>query len=32
MDKGKLLAHGSYDELLANCDYFKRICNIKFGE
>lgn len=32
MEKGSLLAHGSYDELLQTCDYFKRICEIKFGE
>lgn len=32
MDGGKLLAHGSYDELLKECEYFKRICEIKFGD
>lgn len=31
MDGGSLLAHGSYDELFHNCEYFKRICEIKFG-
>ena len=32
MDDGKLLAHGTYDELYDNCPYFKRICDIKFGD
>ena len=32
MDGGKLLAHGTYDELYDNCPYFKRICDIKFGD
>lgn len=32
MDGGKLLAHGTYDELYNNCPYFKRICDIKFGD
>ena len=31
MDKGKLLAAGKYDELLHTCQYFRRICEIKFG-
>lgn len=31
MDGGKLVAHGPYDELLRTDDYFKRICDIKFG-
>lgn len=31
MNEGKLLAHGKYDELLNNCSYFKKICEIKFG-
>ena len=31
MDNGSLVAHGSYDELLRNCKYFSRICEIKFG-
>lgn len=31
IDKGKLLASGKYNELLDTCPYFKRICEIKFG-
>lgn len=31
MDNGNLIAHGTYDELINNCDYFKKICEIKFG-
>lgn len=31
MEKGRLLAHGSYDELKQSCEYFCRICEIKFG-
>lgn len=31
MDSGSLLAHGNYDELLRECEYFRRICEIKFG-
>ncbi|MCM1224171.1 MAG: ABC transporter ATP-binding protein/permease [Lachnospiraceae bacterium] len=31
MDNGQLLAHGSYDELIGSCDYFRRICEIRFG-
>lgn len=31
MKDGKMIAHGTYDELLTSCDYFKRICSIKFG-
>lgn len=31
MDEGRLLSHGSYDQLMASCPYFKRICQIKFG-
>lgn len=31
IDNGKLLAHGKYDELLNRSEYFKRICQIKFG-
>ncbi len=31
MDSGKLLAHGTYDELIRDCEYFRRICEIKFG-
>ena len=32
MDKGRLLAHGSFDKLIKDCDYFRRICEIKFGD
>lgn len=32
MEKGILLAHGTYEELLQSCEYFKKICQIKFGE
>lgn len=31
MGDGRLVAHGSYDELMAESDYFRRICEIKFG-
>lgn len=31
MQEGKLLTHGTYDDLIENCNYFKRICEIKFG-
>lgn len=31
MDGGRLIAHGPYEKLLAECPYFKRICDIKFG-
>ena len=31
MDHGKLLAHGHYDQLIKECEYFKKICDIKFG-
>lgn len=31
MSKGKLISHGSYDTLLNECDYFRKICKIKFG-
>lgn len=31
MDKGRLIAHGSYNELIHSCEYFKKICEIKFG-
>ncbi|WP_066925691.1 ATP-binding cassette domain-containing protein [Murdochiella massiliensis] len=31
MQGGKLLTHGTFDELINNCDYFRRICEIKFG-
>ena len=32
MGEGRLLAHGKYEELLESCDYFRRICDIKFGQ
>ena len=31
MEKGKLIAHGTYDELIKSCEYFRKICEIKFG-
>lgn len=31
MQDGRLLASGTYEELMNDCDYFKRICEIKFG-
>ena len=31
MDSGRLVAHGRYEELINTCDYFRRICEIKFG-
>ena len=31
MNAGKIIACGTYDELLEDSDYFKRICEIKFG-
>jgi ATP-binding cassette subfamily B protein len=31
MEAGRLLAHGTYEELPSSCEYFKRICEIKFG-
>lgn len=31
MDNGQLLAHGTYDNLIRECEYFRRICEIKFG-
>lgn len=31
MDEGRLVAHGPYDQLLESSEYFKRICQIKFG-
>lgn len=31
MENGTLLSHGTYDELINNCEYFRRICDIKFG-
>ncbi len=32
MQDGKLLDHGPYDELIGHCDYFRKICDIKFGD
>ena len=32
MKDGILNAHGSYDELLKNSDYFRKICDLKFGD
>ena len=31
MGDGKLISHGSYETLMAECDYFRKICEIKFG-
>lgn len=31
MENGSLLAHGNFEELIDSCEYFKRICDIKFG-
>lgn len=31
VQNGSLLTHGTYDELINSCDYFRRICEIKFG-
>lgn len=31
MDKGRLVAHGHYNELVKTNPYFRRICDIKFG-
>ena len=31
MQDGMLLTHGTFEELINNCDYFRRICDIKFG-
>lgn len=28
----RLVAHGSYDELMNSCEYFRTICSIKFGD
>lgn len=32
MDSGRIVAHGHYNELIETNEYFKRICDIKFGE
>lgn len=31
VQNGSLLTNGTYDELINSCDYFRRICEIKFG-
>ena len=31
MGDGKLISHGSYEALVKECDYFRKICEIKFG-
>jgi ATP-binding cassette subfamily C protein len=31
IEDGVLLNHGPYEELVRECDYFRRICEIKFG-
>jgi len=31
MGDGHVISHGHYNELIENCDYFKKICSIKFG-
>lgn len=31
MSAGRIVASGSYDELMASCPYFRNICEIKFG-
>ena len=31
MGEGKLISHGSYEYLISSCEYFRRICEIKFG-
>lgn len=31
MGDGKLISHGSYETLIRECDYFRKICEIKFG-
>jgi len=31
MNSGKIIASGTYDELMESSPYFKRICEIKFG-
>lgn len=32
MDQGEMIAHGSFEDLLARCPYFRKICEIKFGD
>ena len=31
MSNGSLVSHGPYDTLIQECEYFRNICNIKFG-
>ena len=31
VQNGSLLTHGTYEELINSCDYFRRICVIMFG-
>ena len=31
MNKGKIITHGTYEELINTSEYFQKICNIKFG-
>ncbi len=31
MGGGKLISHGPYEKLITDCEYFKKICEIKFG-
>lgn len=32
VDKGRLIAHGHYEDLIQESDYFRKICEIKFGQ
>lgn len=32
MSNGRLVSHGPYDTLVQECDYFRKICEIKFGQ
>lgn len=32
MDSGRLVDHGTYEELIKESDYFRNICEIKFGK
>lgn len=32
MDGGRLLDHGTFQELLERCSYFQHICRLKFGQ
>ena len=31
MGDGRLISHGPYETLMKDCDYFRKICGIKFG-